>query len=44
MDKKKAKAYFEKLEGGNIPAFKVNIRVQKLLEDFIIKGGFEVKD
>jgi type I restriction enzyme R subunit len=27
VDKDKAKAYFEKLEGTTIPAFKVNIRV-----------------
>lgn len=44
VDKTKAKAYFEKLEGNTIPAFKVNIRIHNLLEKFIIEGGFEVVD
>lgn len=42
VDKVKAKDYFEKLEGVTLPAFKVNIRIHKILEKFIIKGGFEV--
>jgi type I restriction enzyme R subunit len=42
VDKTKAKAYFEKLEGKSIPAFKINIRVHNLLQEFILKGGFEV--
>lgn len=40
VDKEKAKAYFEKLEGTKIPLFKVNIRVHNLLQKFIIEGGF----
>ncbi len=43
VDKAKAKEYFEKFEGVSIPAFKVNIRVHKLLQGFIISGGFEIK-
>ncbi len=43
VDKNKAKAYFEKLEGINIPPFKVNIRVHNLLKKFIISGGFDVE-
>lgn len=42
VDKAKAKAYFEKLEGQTIPPFKVNIRVHNLLQRFIIEGGFEL--
>jgi type I restriction enzyme R subunit len=42
VDKEKAKVYFEKLEGKSIPPFKVNIKVQNLLQKFIIEGGFEV--
>lgn len=43
IDKTKAKNYFEKLDGTTIPAFKVNIKTNKLLKDFIIKGGFEIE-
>jgi type I restriction enzyme R subunit len=39
VDKLKAKAYFEELEGSTIPARKINQKVSKLLKDFIINGG-----
>ncbi|SDR88522.1 type I restriction enzyme, R subunit [Formosa sp. Hel1_31_208] len=42
VDRDKAKAYFEKLEGKTIPAFKINIRIDKLLQEFIISGGIEI--
>ena len=42
VDKVKAKAYFEELEGATIPPFKINIKVHNLLQSFIISGGFEV--
>jgi type I restriction enzyme R subunit len=42
IDKAKAKTYFEKVEGTSIPAFKVNIKIHNLLQDFIINGGFEI--
>ena len=38
----KAKAYFEKLEGKSLSAFRVNIKVHNLLQAFIISGGFEI--
>ena len=38
VDKKKAKAYFEELEDSKIPPFKINMKVHKLLKDFIING------
>lgn len=44
VDKVRAKAYFEKLENTTIPAFKVNIKVDELLRNFIIGGGFEVEE
>lgn len=42
VDKTKAKEYFEKSENQTIPPFKINIKVDKLLQNFIISGGFEV--
>lgn len=43
VNKQLAKAYFEKLEGKPLPAFKVNIRVHNLLTQFILNGGFEIE-
>lgn len=43
VDKAKAKEYFEEIEGKSIPAFKVNIKVQSLLQKFILEGGFEIE-
>lgn len=43
VDKGKAKEYFEKLEHAKIPPFKINIRVHNLLQEFILKGGFDIK-
>lgn len=42
VDPTRAKEYFEKLAGTTIPAFKVNIKTDELLRDFILRGGFEV--
>lgn len=42
VDTRKATAYFEKLEGQSLPAFKVNIKVHNLIQAFIINGGFEI--
>ena len=44
VDKNKAKEYFEKKEGVSLPAYKVNIEIQKLLKKFIVEGGGEVID
>lgn len=38
----KAKTYFDKIEGSPLPPFKVRIRLKNILQDFIIKGGFDV--
>lgn len=42
VDKSKAKAYFEALEGSSIPMFRVNNRVDVLLRKFIIRGGYDI--
>ncbi|KIX20723.1 DEAD/DEAH box helicase [Flavobacterium sp. 316] len=42
VDKDKAKEYFEKIEGKSIPPFRVNIKIEDLLQEFIISGGFEI--
>jgi len=44
IDKQKAKAYFEALEGQTIPPFKVNIKAANLLHDFVLQGGFEIDE
>ena len=43
VDRERAKAYFEKLEGVTLPPFKVSIKIDKLLKDFIFRDGFEVE-
>lgn len=43
VDKAKAKEYFEKVEGTKIIPPKVNVKVDKLLRDFIISGGYEIQ-
>ncbi|MGL1931807.1 MAG: HsdR family type I site-specific deoxyribonuclease [Desulfotalea sp.] len=42
VDKDKAKEYFEDLEGESVSAFKVNVKINSLLQDFIIRGGFDL--
>lgn len=41
-DKKKAKAYFESIEGVSIIPPKVPMKIDKLLRDFILRGGFDI--
>ncbi|MCQ9087100.1 type I restriction endonuclease subunit R, EcoR124 family [Vibrio alginolyticus] len=36
VDKSKAKVYFEHMEGASIPPFKLNIRIDKYLQEFIL--------
>lgn len=43
IDKVKSREYFEGIEKTKIPPFKVNMRVHKLLQEFIIKGGFDIE-
>ena len=42
VDKKRAKAYFEEREGVTIPANKINMKIDALLHDFILSGGFDI--
>jgi len=44
IDKQKAKAYFEALEGQTLPAFKVNVKAANLLQRFILEDGFELEE
>lgn len=41
VDREKAKAYFEEIEGCSIPIPRVNIKVHNLLKDFILNGGYD---
>jgi len=43
VDKAKAKAYFENLEGSKLGVFKVNMKTDQLFQDFIIRGGFDLE-
>ena len=43
VDKAKAKVYFESKEGIKLNPPKVNIRVDKIIREFILKGGFEIE-
>ncbi|MFM7578586.1 MAG: type I restriction endonuclease subunit R, EcoR124 family, partial [Microcystaceae cyanobacterium] len=42
VDKAKAKAYLEQRDGVTIPTFKVNLKIDQLLQEFILKGGFDL--
>lgn len=42
FDKAKAKVFFEKAEGSTLIPPKVNMKMDNLLRDFILKGGFEL--
>ena len=42
VDKTKAKEYFEKIEGTKIIPPKVHVKVDNLLREFILGGGFEI--
>lgn len=44
VDIVKAKEYFEKMEDIKMPPFKINIRVHNLLQEFVLKGGFDIEE
>jgi type I restriction enzyme R subunit len=44
VDKTKARAYFEAMEGTSIIPPKVNMRVDALLRQFLLEGGFDIED
>nr|WP_215904829.1 hypothetical protein [Treponema brennaborense] len=43
VDKEKAKSYFEQLEGNPVSPFAVNIKIQTLLQKFLLSGGIEIE-
>jgi N12 class adenine-specific DNA methylase len=43
LDKNKAKEYFDKTEGANIPLFRVNMFADKLFRQFILSGTLDIK-
>ena len=43
VDRKKAKEYFERTEGAPIIPPKVPMKIDKLLREFIISGGFDIE-
>jgi len=43
VDKEKARNYFRALEGRSIPDFQINVKVHKLLQDFILNGGYDIE-
>ncbi len=42
VDRTKAKAYFESVEKTKIKEYRVNAKIDKLLREFLINGGFEI--
>ena len=42
IDIEAAKRYFEELEGKPLPLFIVNNRLEQLLKEFILAGGFDI--
>lgn len=43
VDKQRAKVYFEKIEGKPIVPPKVSVKIDKLLREFILNGGFDIE-
>ena len=43
VDRAKARAYFEKVEGKTVSAFAASSKVSKLLREFLLKGGFDIE-
>lgn len=42
VDFERAREYFEEIDNSKVPPFKVKIRVHNLLQEFILKGGFDL--
>ncbi|MBE6466597.1 HsdR family type I site-specific deoxyribonuclease [Denitrobacterium detoxificans] len=43
VDKVRAKAFFESIEGGSVPLFRVNVKAADLLKRFVLEGGFDIE-
>lgn len=44
VDLPRARAYFERLHGGSLPAFKVKIRADNALKDFLVRGVLSLSE
>ncbi len=44
VDRAKATDYFEKLDKVKISSFNINMRIHKLLQKFILTGGFDIEE
>jgi type I restriction enzyme R subunit len=44
VNRDKAKAYFEAVEGTSISEISLSIKIEKLLKNFILSGGFDIDD
>lgn len=42
--REQAESYFVSTEGKSIPAFKLSIKIDQLLKDFVLKGGFYIDE
>jgi type I restriction enzyme R subunit len=42
VDKAKAKTYFQERDGASLSSFKVNIEIDKCLQNFVTKGGVDL--
>lgn len=42
--REKAEAYFIEAEGESIPAFRLSIKIERLLKDFILSGGYDIEE
>ena len=42
--REKAEEYFVSTEGTKVPAFRLSIKIEKLLKDFILRGGFDIDE
>ena len=42
--REKAQEYFTSIDGKRLPPFRVNNRVDQLLTDFILSGGYDIPD
>jgi type I restriction enzyme R subunit len=43
VDRAKAKAYFEKIEGQTVSIFATSSKTSRLLREFLLKGGFDIE-
>lgn len=42
VDRTKAKVYFEDKQGNTLTPFKISIKIDNLLKEFILKDGFDI--